>query len=196
MTPFTTHTGIVAPLPRRDVDTDQIIPKQFLKRLGRTGFEDALFFDWRADGQGRLRPDFVLNDPRYAGASVLLAGANFGCGSSREHAVWALHDYGFRVVLAPSFADIFASNCVANGFLAARIDDAALTTLVTRAQTDPGCAVTVDLAARTVRGARGFEAPFAIDDRAAQRLLEGLDDIALILRHDDAIRRFEVAHPR
>ncbi len=196
MTPFTTHTGIVAPLPRRDVDTDQIIPKQFLKRLGRTGFEDALFFDWRADGQGRLRPDFVLNDPRYAGASVLLAGANFGCGSSREHAVWALHDYGFRVVLAPSFADIFASNCVANGFLAARIDDAALSTLVTRAQTDPGYAVTVDLAARTVRDASGFEAPFAIDDRAAQRLLEGLDDIALILRHDDAIRRFEVAHPR
>ncbi len=196
MTPFTTHTGIVAPLPRRDVDTDQIIPKQFLKRLGRTGFEDALFFDWRADGQGRLRPDFVLNDPRYAGASVLLAGANFGCGSSREHAVWALHDYGFRVVLAPSFADIFASNCVANGFLAARIDDAALTTLVTRAQTDPGCAVTVDLAARTVRDASGFEASFAIDDRAAQRLLEGLDDIALILRHDDAIRRFEIANSR
>ncbi len=196
MTPFTTHTGIVAPLPRRDVDTDQIIPKQFLKRLGRTGFEDALFFDWRADGRGQLRPDFVLNDPRYAGASVLLAGANFGCGSSREHAVWALHDYGFRVVLAPSFADIFASNCVANGFLAARIDDAALTTLVARAQTDPGCVVTVDLAARTVRDASGFEAPFAIDDRAAQRLLEGLDDIALILRHDDAIRRFEIVNSR
>ena len=196
MTPFTTHTGIVAPLPRRDVDTDQIIPKQFLKRLGRTGFEDALFFDWRADGQGRLRPDFVLNDPRYAGASVLLAGANFGCGSSREHAVWALHDYGFRVVLAPSFADIFASNCVANGFLAARIDDAALTMLVARAEASPGYRITVDLTARTVRDDGGVEVPFAVDDRSAQRLLEGLDDIALILRHDDAIRRFEAAHPR
>ena len=196
MTPFTTHTGIVAPLPRRDVDTDQIIPKQFLKRLGRTGFEDALFFDWRADGQGRLRPDFVLNDPRYAGASVLLAGANFGCGSSREHAVWALHDYGFRVVLAPSFADIFASNCVANGFLAARIDDAALTMLVARAEASPGYSVTVDLTARTVRDDGGVEVPFAVDDRSAQRLLEGLDDVALILRHDDAIRRFEAAHPR
>ena len=196
MTPFTTHTGIVAPLPRRDVDTDQIIPKQFLKRLGRTGFEDALFFDWRADGQGRLRPDFVLNDPRYAGASVLLAGANFGCGSSREHAVWALHDYGFRVVLAPSFADIFASNCVANGFLAARIDDAALTMLVARAEASPGYRMTVDLTARTVRDDGGVEVPFAVDDRSAQRLLEGLDDIALILRHDDAIRRFEAAHPR
>ncbi len=196
MTPFTIHSGIVAPLPRRDVDTDQIIPKQFLKRLGRTGFEDALFFDWRADGQGRLRPDFVLNDPRYAGASVLLAGANFGCGSSREHAVWALHDYGFRVVLAPSFADIFASNCVANGFLAARIDDAALTMLVARAEASPGYSVTVDLTARTVRDDGGVEVPFAVDDRSAQRLLEGLDDVALILRHDDAIRRFEAAHPR
>ena len=136
MEPFTTHTGLVAPLPKRDVDTDQIIPKQFLKRLGRTGFDDALFYDWRSDGHGRRQPDFVLNDARYTGASVLLAGANFGCGSSREHAVWALHDYGFRVVLAPSFADIFASNAVANGLLAARIDEALLDTLVARAETD------------------------------------------------------------
>jgi 3-isopropylmalate/(R)-2-methylmalate dehydratase small subunit len=195
MEPFLAHTGTVAPLPRRDVDTDQIIPKQFLKRLGRTGFDDALFFDWRADAHGRPRPDFVLNDPRYAGASVLLAGANFGCGSSREHAVWALRDGGFRVVLAPSFADIFASNAVANGLLAARIDESVLDTLVARATETPGYAVTVDLDARTVRDAAGFTAPFAIDDRARQRLLEGLDDIALILRHDDAISRYEAAHP-
>ncbi len=196
MQPFTTHTGLAAPLPKRDVDTDQIIPKQFLKRLGRTGFDDALFFDWRADGTGRPRPDFVLNDPRYAGASVLLAGANFGCGSSREHAVWALHDFGFRVVLAPSFADIFASNAVANGLLTARIDEAVLDTLVARTEATPGYRLTIDLAARTVRDAEGFAAPFAVDDRARQRLLEGLDDIALILRHDDAIRRYEDAHPR
>jgi 3-isopropylmalate/(R)-2-methylmalate dehydratase small subunit len=196
MEPFTSHTGLVAPLPKRDVDTDQIIPKQFLKRLGRTGFDDALFFDWRSDGHGRRQPDFVLNDPRYTGASVLLAGANFGCGSSREHAVWALHDYGFRVVLAPSFADIFASNAVANGLLTARIDEALLDTLVTRAATNPGYTLTVDLQATVVRDASGLEAPFAIDARARQRLLEGLDDIALILRHDDAIRRYEAAHPR
>ena len=196
MQPFTTHTGLVAPLPKRDVDTDQIIPKQFLKRLGRTGFDDALFYDWRGDGHGRLHPDFVLNDARFTGASVLLAGANFGCGSSREHAVWALHDYGFRVVLAPSFADIFASNAVANGLLAARIDEALLDTLVARATTIPGYAVTVDLQATMVRDASGLEAPFTIDARARQRLLEGLDDIALILRHDDAIRQYEDAHPR
>lgn len=196
MQPFTTHTGLAAPLPRRDVDTDQIIPKQFLKRLGRTGFEDALFFDWRADAQGRPRSDFVLNLARYAGASVLLAGANFGCGSSREHAVWALHDYGFRVVLAPSFADIFASNAVANGLLTARVDETVLDTLVTRASATPGYTLAIDLTARTVHDAAGFEAPFAIDDRARQRLLEGLDDIALILRHEDAIRRYEDAHPR
>ncbi|MEP7116554.1 MAG: 3-isopropylmalate dehydratase small subunit, partial [Acidobacteriota bacterium] len=147
MQPFSTHTGLVAPLPRRDVDTDQIIPKQFLKRLGRTGFDDALFYDWRADGQGQPRPDFPLNMPRYAGASVLLAGANFGCGSSREHAVWALHDYGFRVVLAPSFADIFASNAVANGLLAGRIEDGVLEALVARSEATPGYRVTVDLVA-------------------------------------------------
>ena len=196
MEPFTTHTGLVAPLPKRDIDTDQIIPKQFLKRLGRTGFDDALFYDWRADGTGRLQPDFVLNDPRFAGASVLLAGHNFGCGSSREHAVWALHDYGFRVVLAPSFADIFASNAVANGLLAGRIDEALLDTLVGRAEATAGYAVTVDLQSAVVRDTSGLEAPFTIDARARQRLLEGLDDIALILRHDDAIRQYEAAHPR
>ncbi|MGE0814499.1 MAG: 3-isopropylmalate dehydratase small subunit [Vicinamibacterales bacterium] len=195
MQPFHTHTGLVAPLPRPDIDTDQIIPKQFLKRLGRTGFEDALFYDWKVDRAGRPRADFVLNDARYAGASVLLAGRNFGCGSSREHAVWALHDYGFRVVLAPSFADIFAGNAVANGLLAAAVDETALAAIQHAAETGDGCRVTVDLERRRVTGG-GVDAPFAIDDRARTRLLEGLDDIGLILRHEAAIRRFEDARGR
>ena len=189
MQPFRQHTGIVAPLARPDIDTDQIIPKQFLKRLGRTGYADALFYDWRTAGR-----EFVLNDPRYAGASVLVAGPNFGCGSSREHAVWALHDYGFRVVLAPSFADIFASNAVANGFLAARVDGATAADIAHRAEAAPGYRVTVDLEAMRVTGDGGLDQPIALDPRARTRLLEGLDDIALILRHEDAIRRYEAAH--
>jgi 3-isopropylmalate/(R)-2-methylmalate dehydratase small subunit len=192
MDAFHSHTGLVAPLVQRDVDTDQIIPKQFLKRLGRTGFADALFYDWRADGQGRPRPEFVLNQPQFAGASILLAGANFGCGSSREHAVWALRDFGFRVVLAPSFADIFASNALANGFLAARIDEATLDALAARAAT--GYRLTVDLEASQLRGDDGFSAPIAVDPETRRRLLAGLDDIGLILQHDAAIRRYEAAH--
>ena len=192
MDAFRSHTGLVAPLVRRDVDTDQIIPKQFLKRLGRTGFADALFFDWRADGQGQPRPDFVLNDPRYAGASILLAGANFGCGSSREHAVWALRDFGFRVVLAPSFADIFASNALANGFLAARIDETTLAALAARAA--GGYRLIVDLEANEVHGDDGYTAAIVVDPETRRRLLEGLDDIGLILQHDAAIRRYEAAH--
>jgi 3-isopropylmalate/(R)-2-methylmalate dehydratase small subunit len=192
MDAFRSHTGLVAPLVRRDVDTDQIIPKQFLKRLGRTGFADALFFDWRADGQGQPRPDFVLNDPRYAGASILLADANFGCGSSREHAVWALRDFGFRVVLAPSFADIFASNALANGFLAARIDEATLAALAARAA--GGYRLTVDLEANQLRGDDGYTAAITLDPETRRRLLAGLDDIGLILQHDAAIRRYEAAH--
>lgn len=191
MQPFRVHTGVVAPLFRPDVDTDQIIPKQFLKRLGRTGYDDALFYDWRTNGQ-----PFVLNDPRYAGASVLVAGPNFGCGSSREHAVWALHDYGFRVVLAPSFADIFASNAVANGLLTGTVDAEALARLAAAAEAGPGTAVTVDLERMRVTGPNGIDVPFDLDARARTRLLEGLDDIGLILRHDDAIRRYEAAHPR
>lgn len=191
MQPFRAHTGIVAPLLRPDIDTDQIIPKQFLKRLGRTGYDDALFYDWRTSGQ-----PFVLNDGRYAGASVLVAGPNFGCGSSREHAVWALHDYGFRVVLAPSFADIFASNAVANGLLTAKVEAEALARIAAAAEAAPGTTVTVDLERMRVTGAGGLDAVFDLDARARARLLEGLDDIGLILRHDDAIRRYEAAHPR
>jgi 3-isopropylmalate/(R)-2-methylmalate dehydratase small subunit len=192
MDAFRSHTGLVAPLVRRDVDTDQIIPKQFLKRLGRTGFADALFFDWRADGHGQPRPDFVLNDPRYAGASILLADANFGCGSSREHAVWALRDFGFRVVLAPSFADIFASNALANGFLAARIDETTLAALAARAT--GGYRLIVDLEANELHGDDGYTAAITVDPETRRRLLEGLDDIGLILQHDAAIRRYESAH--
>jgi 3-isopropylmalate/(R)-2-methylmalate dehydratase small subunit len=192
MDAFHSHTGLVAPLVQRDVDTDQIIPKQFLKRLGRTGFADALFYDWRADGQGQPRPDFVLNQPQFAGASILLAGANFGCGSSREHAVWALRDFGFRVVLAPSFADIFASNALANGFLAARIDEATLDALAAKAAA--GYRLTVDLEASQLRGDDGFSAPIAVDPETRRRLLAGLDDIGLILQHDAAIRRYEATH--
>jgi 3-isopropylmalate/(R)-2-methylmalate dehydratase small subunit len=189
MQPFHAHTGVVAPLARPDIDTDQIIPKQFLKRLGRTGYDDALFYDWRTNGQ-----PFVLNDPRYAGASVLIGGPNFGCGSSREHAVWALHDFGFRVVLAPSFADIFASNAVANGFLAATIDEATVEAIAGLATRSPGAAITVDLETMRVTGPDGLDAPIGLDARARARLLEGLDDIGLILRHEDAIRRYEAAH--
>jgi 3-isopropylmalate/(R)-2-methylmalate dehydratase small subunit len=196
MEAFRTHTGVVAPLLRRDVDTDQIIPKQFLKRLGRTGFADALFYDWRAGEDGASRPDFVLNQPRYAGASILLAGPNFGCGSSREHAVWALRDAGFRVVLAPAFADIFAGNALANGLLAARIDQATLDALAARVEATPGYRLTVDLEAQTVHGPDGFSAAVAVDAETRRRLLDGLDDIALILQHDAAIRQYEATHRR
>jgi 3-isopropylmalate/(R)-2-methylmalate dehydratase small subunit len=190
MDAFRSHTGIVAPLVRRDVDTDQIIPKQFLKRLGRTGFADALFYDWRAAA------DFVLNQPRYTGASILLAGTNFGCGSSREHAVWALRDCGFRVVLAPAFADIFAGNALANGLLAARIDEETLAALAERVEATPGYTLTVDLDAQRLAGGDGFSAAFDVDAETRRRLLAGLDDIALILQHEAAIRRYEAAHGR
>ena len=194
MEPFRTHTGLVAPLVRRDIDTDQIIPKQFLKRLGRTGFADALFYDWRVGEGGVPRADFVLNQPRHAGASILLAGANFGCGSSREHAVWALRDLGFAVVLAPGFADIFASNALANGLLAARLDEPAVAALAGRVEAAPGYTATVDLETQRVRGSDGFEAGLSVDPETRRRLLEGLDDIGLILQHEAAIRRYEATH--
>jgi 3-isopropylmalate/(R)-2-methylmalate dehydratase small subunit len=193
MEPFRSHTGLVAPLVRRDIDTDQIIPKQFLKRLGRTGFADGLFYDWRFGEGGIARADFVLNQPRYAGASILLAGDNFGCGSSREHAVWALRDMGFAVVLAPGFADIFASNALANGFLAARIDEPTLAALTARVEATPGYRLTVDLEAQQLHGPDGFTAPLTVAAETRRRLLEGLDDIGLILQHEAAIRRYEAA---
>lgn len=194
MDAFRQHRGRVVPLDRRDIDTDQIIPKQFLKRLGKTGFEDCLFYDWRHRADGQPDPDFVLNQAHYAGGSILLAGANFGCGSSREHAVWALKDFGFRAVLAPSFADIFAGNAVQNGLLTAVIEESLLTDLVQHAAAGHGTyALTIDLESRRLRDDAGVDAAFRIDDRSRHRLLEGLDDIGEILRHEAAIARFEAA---
>lgn len=184
MEKFTTHTGIAAPLKRSAVDTDQIIPAVYLKRVTKTGFEDALFASWRQD------PEFVLNQPAYAGASILVAGPDFGTGSSREHAVWALRDFGFKVVLSPRFADIFRGNAGKQGLVAGVISEADLEAAWAAIEADPGVSMTVDLEARTARiGA--LELPFEIDDYTRWRLLEGLDDIGLTLRNADKIAQFE-----
>ena len=196
MIPFRTHTGLVAPLARPDVDTDQIIPKQFLKRIERTGFGEFLFNDWRRLPGGEPDPSFVLNDPRYLGASVLVAGRNFGCGSSREHAPWALLDYGFRAVVAPSFADIFANNCLKTGLLTVALGDATVAEITARAETRPGYSLTVDLVSRTVSDDAGLSAAFEIDDFRRRCLLEGLDDIGLTLRHEAYIGAYEARRPR
>jgi len=182
--PFRTHTGTALPLDRSDVDTDQIVPAEYLKRIERTGFGPFLFAEWRKD------PAFVLNDPRYEGATVLLAGANFGSGSSREHAVWALEDHGFRVVIAPSFADIFRTNCTKVGLLPVELPAGTVRTLMDAVVADPATSFTVDLRASTVAVA-GVEASFEIDDFTRWRLLEGLDDIGLTLRHADAVAAYE-----
>jgi 3-isopropylmalate/(R)-2-methylmalate dehydratase small subunit len=184
MEPFTTHTGTALPLRRSDVDTDQIIPSDWLKRVERTGFGAGLFSQWRAD------PSFVLNDPRYAGASILLAGPDFGTGSSREHAVWALTDYGFRAVISARFADIFRGNSLKNGLLPVRLPAAAVESLMAAVEADPPLPVTVDLLSRRVRGGPVDE-PFDIDEHTRWRLLEGLDDIALTLRHEAEIAGYE-----
>ena len=183
--------GIVAPLDRADVDTDQIIPKQFLKRVERAGYGRFLFHDWRFHPDGSPRADFVLNQPAYAGAAVLAAGRNFGCGSSREHAAWSIADYGFRVVIAPSFADIFQSNCYQNGILPLALPDVEVAGMLARAAARPGYALTVDLEARTVGDADGWRLGFEIDDFRRRCLLEGLDDIALTLQYEGDITRFE-----
>ena len=184
MEKFTTHTGIAAPLKRSAVDTDQIIPAVYLKRVTKTGFEDALFASWRQD------PEFVLSQPAYAGASILVAGPDFGTGSSREHAVWALRDFGFKVVLSPRFADIFRGNAGKQGLVAGVISEADLEAAWAAIEADPGVSMTVDLDARTARiGA--LELPFEIDDYTRWRLLEGLDDIGLTLRDADKIAQFE-----
>jgi len=174
----------MAPLDLADVDTDQIIPKQFLKRIERTGYGPYLFYDWRAGG------DFVLDRPQYAGASVLVAGANFGCGSSREHAPWALRDFGFRAIIAPSFADIFRANCYKTGLLAVTLPDTQVRHLIDLVHEDPSIEVLVDLETQTVRG-DGFSYRFEIDLFAREMLLEGLDDISLIERHDADIAAYE-----
>ena len=196
MQAFTKHTGRVAAMDRADVDTDQIIPKQFLKRVERTGFEDFLFFDWRFDASGREEPTFELNQPNMRDATILLARRNFGCGSSREHAVWALENYGFRAVLAPSFADIFYNNCFKNGVLPVQLDSDTIDLLFdTQAKAgDDGYHLTVDLQTKTVSDQDGWQVSFAIDEFRRHCLLNGLDDIALTLEHEDKIRAYEEAH--
>ena len=192
MQPFTQLTGVVAPLDRVNVDTDQIIPKQFLKRVERTGFGQFLFFDWRFHEDGSPNPDFVLNRPGYAGASVLVAGRNFGSGSSREHAPWALLDYGFRCVIAPSFADIFYSNCFQNGILPVTLPEEAVARLIANAQEHPGYDVAVDLDAPRIRDSTGgVDESFQIDPFRRHSLMNGLDEIGLSLQHADAITAYE-----
>src|SRR3989441_6258894 len=175
MTPFRIHTGLVAPLDRPNVDTDQIIPKQFLKRVERTGFGEFLFYDWRFLAEGQPDPSFPLNEPRYQGASILVAGKNFGCGSSREHAPWALADYGFRAIIASSFADIFANNCLKNGLLPVVLKDDEVAELIRRATGVDNYQLTVDLERRIVEDTKGFTVTFAIDDFQRHCLLQGLD---------------------
>lgn len=188
MRPFRVHTGRAMPLDRSDVDTDQIVPAEYLRRIERTGFGPFLFDAWRKD------PDFVLNDPRYEGASILVTGPNFGSGSSREHAVWALEDHGFRALLAPSFADIFRNNCTKVGVLPVVLPEPTIRGLLSSTTEDPGIEITVDLEARRVT-APGVDESFEIDEFTRWRLLEGLDDIGLTLRHADEIDAFERARP-
>src|SRR5437764_970459 len=184
MQPFRKHRGGVAPLYRANIYTDQIIPKQFLKRIERTGFGEFLFNDWRRSAEGVPDPSFVLNQPQYSGASILVAGKNFGCGSSREHAVWALADFGFRAVIAPSFADIFANNCVKNGVLTVVLPEQEASVLARRASENPEYQLTVDLEECKVLDDRGFAGRFQIDEFTRHCLLEGLDDIGLTLQHE------------
>ena len=203
MQPFRKHTGIVVPLDKVNVDTDQIIPKQFLKRIERTGFGEFLFYDWRFSGDGKeggkeLRKktgDFVLDVPRYAKASILVAGKNFGCGSSREHAVWALADFGFRVIIASSFADIFANNSLKNGLLTVRLTEEQVAELTRRSKEIENYQLTVDLETLRVEDGRGFAATFAMDEFSRHCLLNGLDDIALTLQHEAEIAVYETRHP-
>jgi 3-isopropylmalate/(R)-2-methylmalate dehydratase small subunit len=194
MKSFTVHRGRVAPLDRINVDTDQIIPKQFLKRIEKTGFGQFLFYDWRFGVDGQQNPNFVLHEPRYEGASILVAGKNFGCGSSREHAVWALTDFGFRAVISSSFADIFANNSSKNGFLTVRLTDDEVASLMKHAQEIDDYQLTIDLEQCEVRDDQGFNARFSIDDFVRHCLLNGLDDIGLTLQHEAEIAEYEARH--
>jgi 3-isopropylmalate/(R)-2-methylmalate dehydratase small subunit len=195
MKPFTVHRGRVAPLDRVNVDTDQIIPKQFLKRIEKTGFGQFLFYDWRFSADGKKNSEFVLHEPRYERATVLAAGRNFGCGSSREHAVWALADFGFRAAISSSFADIFANNSTKNGFLTVRLTDDDVTTVMKRAQDIEDYELTIDLEKCEVRDDHGFCAKFPIDDFVRHCLLNGLDDIGLTLQREAEIATYEGQHP-
>ena len=191
MQPFTSHSGRAVSLPRANVDTDQIIPKQFLKRIERTGFGPSLFFDWRYRADGSPNPEFELNRPSAAGATILITGANFGCGSSREHAPWALADYGFRAIIAPSFADIFFGNCCQNGLLPVTLAEAEVGVLARRAESPEGYDLTVDLVNRRVHDSQGFEASFRLDPYRREMLLKGLDEIGKTLLSEARIAAFE-----
>lgn len=191
MKPVRVVTGVAAPLDRPDVDTDQIIPKQFLKRIERTGYGQFLFYDWRFLPDGSENADFVLNRPEYRGARILVAGRNFGCGSSREHAPWALQDYGFEVIVAPSFADIFRSNCFQNGILPIELDSGTVDRLLTRVADEAPMEWTVDLEENRIRLGDGTEIPFEVDAFRRECLLNGWDDIGLTLQREEAITQFE-----
>ncbi len=193
MEPFTTHAGKVVPYDMPNVDTDQIIPARFLKKIDRVGFGELLFYELRYDEDGSPKPGFALNDPRYAGGSVLVSGPQFGIGSSREHAPWAIQQYGFRAVIAPSFGDIFRSNCYQNGLLPVVLAPAEVDAVIARAQEIDGYEVTVDLEAQEVRDAHGLRASFEIDAFRKESLLQGLDDIGLTLRLEDDIAAYESA---
>ena len=198
MQPFQTLTATAAKLDQVNVDTDQIIPKQFLKKIERTGFGIHLFHDWRFldDAGQKLNPDFILNQPRYQGAQILVAGDNFGCGSSREHAPWALLDYGFRNIIAPSFADIFYNNCAKNGILLVALPEASIQQLFTEIEENIGCELTVDLPNQRVQSPKGLEFSFEIDPFVKHRLLNGLDDIGWTLQFQSEIKKFEASYKK
>lgn len=191
MEAFKKMTGIVGPVDRVNVDTDAIIPKQFLKRIERTGFGQFLFFEWRFDTEGNVNPEFELNKPRYEGASVLISRVNFGCGSSREHAPWAILDYGFRTVIAPSFADIFYNNCFKNGILPIKLSEEQVEDLFQRTAAHEGYQLHIDLESKKLTDDYGLELDFDLDEHRRQFLLQGLDDIGLTLQHEDLISAYE-----
>ena len=196
MKAFVSETGLAAPLDRANVDTDQIIPKQFLKRIERTGFGKFLFFDWRYLADGKTpNPEFELNAPELQGASILIAGKNFGCGSSREHAPWALEDYGFRALIAPSYADIFYNNCFKNGILPVTLPEETVDMLLARARDNSGYSLTIDLETQTVTDTLGFSTLFTVDAFRRHCLMNGLDDIGLTLQHEPDITAFESQRP-
>ena len=191
MNRFTNHTGTLSPLFRANIDTDQIIPKQFLKRIERTGYGEFLFYDWRFNSDGTPISDFVLNDPRFAGSSVLIAGPNFGCGSSREHAPWSLMDYGFKAIIAPSFADIFFNNSLKNGLLPVVLPESVVSELAERCQADPSYEITIDLETQEVSDKTGLIGRFQIDAFRKHCILNGLDEIDLTLQHESKIAEYE-----
>ncbi|MEH7352038.1 3-isopropylmalate dehydratase small subunit [Neobacillus drentensis] len=193
MEPLRTHQGLVCPLNRTNVDTDQIIPKQFLKRIERSGFGQFLFYHWRFDDDGNPRPDFPLNDSKYKDASILVAGENFGCGSSREHAPWAIQDFGFKVIIAPSYADIFKNNCVKNGILAIQATEEQVQTIMKKAESVE-YQLTVNLEDQVVYDHEGFEIKFEIAPYSKEMLLNGWDEIGVTLKYEEKIKQYELTH--